>query len=347
VSHLRPISRSPQNGIIDDPDLGSSNSRRGINSMKKFIGYGSVIILAIVVLLVGFYYLFPETVFKLAMDAQRRSADLVKKELQVDGQKIIYLEGGKGETVLLLHGFASNKDAWTPFGKYLKGYHLVIPDIPGFGESSQVPTYSYDIQTQVERIKRFVDVLKLDKFHMAGNSLGGVYTVRYVAKHPEKVLTIALIDTGGAPSQNKSEFAMQLEKGHNLFKISSIEDYNRLEDLVFVKRPTMPASFRKILAADLIVHTEFNMKIWNDMQSVEPVEYSKFSVGPALSKIQKPVLIIWGDQDKITDIGGIAFLEKNLKSCEIAILKDTGHCPMLEKPKDTAEIYRNFLKEKV
>ncbi len=312
--------------------------------MKKAIGYGLIGVAVVAVILAGFYYLFPETVFKLALNTQRRAADLIKKEIQVDGQKVVYLEGGKGETVLLLHGFGSNKDTWTAFAKYLRGYHLVIPDIAGFGESSQVSTHRYDIDSQVGRIERFVEVLALDKFHMAGNSLGGAYAAAYGAKHPEKVLTMALIDTAGAPSQNKSEFAMQLEKGNNPFQINSIEDYNRLMDLVFTKRPSMPAPFRKILAADWIAHTEFNMKIWNDMQSVE---FSKFSIGPALSHIQAPVLIIWGDQDKITDIGGVAFIEKNLKNYETVILKDTGHCPIFEKPEETAKIFRNFLEKKI
>ena len=89
--------------------------------MKKFIGYGLLVIVAIVVLLAGFYFLFPESVFNLAIAAQRRSADLMKKEVQVDDHKIVYLEGGKGEKVILLHGFGANKDFWTAFAKYLKG----------------------------------------------------------------------------------------------------------------------------------------------------------------------------------------------------------------------------------
>ena len=312
--------------------------------MKKVIGVGLIVVAAVAILFTGFYHFYPEILFKLALDAQRRSADLVKKEVQVDGQKIVYLEGGKGDTVLLLHGFGSNKDTWTVFAKYLKGYHLVIPDIAGFGESSQVATCRYDIGSQVGRIERFVDVLELDKFHMAGNSLGGAYAATYGAKHPEKVLTVALIDTAGAPSQNKSEFAMQLENGHNPFQVTCIEDYNRLMDLVFVKRPSMPASFINILAADWIAHTAFNMKIWNDMQSVE---FSNFSVGPALSQIQAPVLVIWGGQDKITDIGGVAFIENNLKNYETVILKGTGHCPIFENPEETAKIFRNFLEKKI
>ncbi|MGO9138538.1 MAG: alpha/beta fold hydrolase [Syntrophales bacterium] len=278
--------------------------------------------------------------FLLAMDAQRRAADLVKKEVQVDDHKIVYLEGGKGETVVLLHGFGSNKDIWTAFAKYLKGYHLVIPDAPGFGESSQVPTDSYDVDSQVGRIDRFVEVLKLDKFHMAGNSMGGAFTATYGAKHPEKVLTLALLDTAGAPSQKKSEFVMQLEKGNNLFWIRNAEDYEKLMTVVFVKRPIVPESFKKFMIADWIAHLEFNKKIWNDVQQPQ------FSLEPVLPLIQAPVLIIWGDQDKLLDVGGVAFLEKNLKNSRTVIMKDMGHCPMLERPEETAKVYMNFLKEK-
>jgi abhydrolase domain-containing protein 6 len=308
--------------------------------MKKFFGYGLVIVVAIVVLLALFYFLFPKSVFKLAIDAQRRSADLVKKEVQVDDHKIVYLEGGKGETVVLLHGFGSDKDRWTDFAKYMKGYHLIIPDIPGFGESSQVPTDRYDVESQVGRIDRFVEVLKLDKFNMAGNSLGGTYTATYGAKHPGKVLTLALLDPAGAPSQNKSEAIKEWEKGNNLLLASNAEDYDKLMALVFVKQPSLPAAFNKIILADWIAHTEFNKKIWNDWQP------QHFSLAPVLPLIQAPVLIIWGDQDKMVDVGGVAFLEKNLKKYRTVIMKDTGHCPMMEKPEETAKVYMSFLNEK-
>ena len=308
--------------------------------MNKFLKYGIIVVLAVALLLAVFYFLFPETVFKLAIDAQRRSANLVKKEVQVDDHRIVFLEGGKGETILLLHGFGGYKDQWTAFAKYLNGYHLVIPDIPGFGESSQVPTDNYCIESQVGRIERFVEVLKLDKFHMAGNSLGGAFAAAYGAKHPEKVLTLALLDTAGAPSQNKSELLVQLEKGNNLLLASNTEDVNKLMALVYAKMPTIPAPFKKILVADWIAHAGFNKKIWNDCQPLQ------FSLAPILPLIQAPVLILWGDQDKVLDIGGVAFLEKNLKNYKTVVMKDTGHCPMLEKPEDTAKAYMSFLNEK-
>jgi abhydrolase domain-containing protein 6 len=308
--------------------------------MKKFLKYGLLGIVAICFLLVLFYFFFPESVFKLSIDAQRRAAGLVKQSVQVDDHRIIYLEGGKGETVVLLHGFALNKDAWVVFARYLKGFHLIIPDIPGFGESSQVPTDSYDVESQVKRLDRFMEVLHLDKFHLAGQSMGGALTATYGARHPQKVLTLALMDTAGAPSQNKSEYGRQLEQGKNLLFADNAADYDKVLALIFVKVPSIPAPFKRILVADMIAHTEFDKKIWNDWQPL------KFSLTPVLPLIQAPVLIIWGDQDKVTDIGGVAFLEKHLKRYKVVILKDTGHAPMMEKPEETAKAYLSFLKGK-
>ena len=236
--------------------------------MKKFIKYGMIVIVAIVVLLAAFYFLFPETVFNLAIDAQRRSADLVKKEVLVDDHRIVYLEGGTGETIVLLHGFGGYKDQWTAFAKYLKGYHVVIPDISGFGESSQVPTDNYSVESQAGRIDRFVEVLKLDKFHMAGNSMGGAYAATYGAKHPGKVLTLALLDTAGVPSPSKSEFVLQLETGNNLLLAGNPEDVEKLLALIYAKRPPIPPAFKKILVADWIAHTAFNQE---NMERHQPV----------------------------------------------------------------------------
>ena len=308
--------------------------------MKNILKYGLLVIVAVVVLLVAFYYLFPESVFKMVINGQRRSADLVKKEVQVDDHKIVYLEGGKGETVILLHGFGSNKDSWPMFAKYLKGYHLVIPDIPGFGESSQVTADDYGMESQVARINRFVEVLKLDKFHMAGNSMGGALAASYGAKHSERLLTLALLAPAGIPSQKKSEFVMQMEKGRNLLFAGNAKDYDDLLALIFVKPPPIPAPFKKILIAYMADHSKFDKKIWKDWQP------EKFSLAPALPLIESPVLIMWGDQDKIVDVGGVAFLEKYLKTSKTVILTDTGHTPMMEKPEESAKSYLSFLKEK-
>jgi abhydrolase domain-containing protein 6 len=308
--------------------------------MKKIVRYGFIALVAFIFLLGLFYFLFPGSVFKLAIEAQRSAAGLVKKEIRVDDHAIVYLEGGQGETIVLLHGFALNKDCWTAFARYVKAYHLIIPDIPGFGESSQKRTDSYDIESQVKRLDRFMEKLDLDRFHVVGQSMGGAIAAVYSARHPDKVLTLALLDTAGVPAENKSEFARQLEQGKNLLFAANATEYDELLALVFAKPPMIPTPFKKFLVADMIAHNEFDKKIWDDWQ---PEQYS---VAPVLPLIQAPVLVLWGDQDKITDKSGVAFLEKNLKNPTVVILQATGHAPMMERPEESAKAYLSFLTEK-
>jgi abhydrolase domain-containing protein 6 len=65
---------------------------------------------------------------------------------------------------------------------------------------------------------------------------------------------------------------------------------------------------------------------------------------PYLPQIRAPVLIIWGDGDRILDVGGVSVLEKNLNNYKTVIMKKTGHTPMLEKPQETASYYTGYLK---
>jgi len=318
--------------------------------MKKILAVGFGLIALFVLLFAGIYFLSPETLFKLALQAQRHSAGLVKKEIQVDEHKIVYLEGGKGQSILLLHGFGANKDNWAQFAKYLTDdYHLVIPDIPGFGESSQIQKANYDAENQLTRIDRFTEVLKLERFHLAGNSMGGMFAAAYAAKYPRKVSTLALLAPSGVKSPKISEMAMLIQKGTNPLLAGSPEDFDKLIKLCFVKPPFMPSQFKKVLAADAVAHSDFNKKILDDMKwdhtGATPSPMETF-LDPYLPQIQAPSLIIWGDTDKILDVGGVAVLEKNLKNYQTVIMKDTGHIPMLENPQQTASFYINYLKGK-
>jgi abhydrolase domain-containing protein 6 len=217
----------------------------------------------------------------------------------------------------------------------------VIPDIAGFGESSRIPKDTYDEETQLKRIDRFMQVLNLEKFHVVGNSMGGMFAAMYGANYPQKVITLGLLAPAGVESPKPSETAVLLQKGTNPLLTGSSEDYERLLNLCFVKPPFIPSQFKKLLIADAIAHREFNEKIWRDMK-----KRKESFLEPYLPKIQAPVLIIWGDTDRVLDVGGASVLEKKLKNCRAVVMKDTGHMPMLEKPQETASTYVGFLKSK-
>jgi abhydrolase domain-containing protein 6 len=284
----------------------------------------------------------------MAQLGERHVAGLVTKEIRVDDHMIAYLEGGEGQTILLLHGFAGNKYLWTRFARYLTDdYHVVIPDIAGFGESSQILEETYDAETQVKRLNRFIQALKIERFHLAGNSMGGLLAAMYGATYPQKAITLGLLAPAGVGSPKPSAMALLLQKGINPLLTGSSDEYERLLNLCFVKQPFIPSQFKKILVADAIAHRKFDEKIWNDMK-LHRASDGSFSpephLDPYLPKIQARVLIVWGDTDRILDVGGAAVLEKKLKNCQAVVMKETGHMPMLEKPKETASLYVGFLK---
>ena len=98
--------------------------------MKKkyiFLIAALTAILAVVVV----YYAFPDVAFKLLLKAERSSAGLKQRSIEVAGLHIEYLEGGQGDVVLLLHGFGANKDNWTRISKHFTPHYKVIPpDLP-------------------------------------------------------------------------------------------------------------------------------------------------------------------------------------------------------------------------
>ena len=146
---------------------------------KLLVAVPVILILAIV----SCYFLFPRAAYKILINMERCAAGLDQKSIDIGKLHIEYLEGGKGEVLVLLHGFGGNKDNWTRVAKYLTPYFRVIaPDLPGFGESSRNMEAAYTYAAQVERLHKFMKALEIDKFHLGGNSMGGTIAGTYTAK---------------------------------------------------------------------------------------------------------------------------------------------------------------------
>jgi pimeloyl-ACP methyl ester carboxylesterase len=309
--------------------------------MKKFSKkiFFLTIAVVIVVIAVVLYFAAPAYLYNKAIDKVRKNAGLTLKSVNIPDFKIVYLEGGIGDTIIMLHGFSASKDNWLRFAKnFTPNYQVIIPDLPGFGESSKPQDAKYDIMSEVERLNLFAKELNLTKFHIVGNSMGGEIAGNYAATYPEMVKTLALFDSGGVVSPIKSERALLLEKGVNLFKIKDVNDYEKLSEMSFAKPFKLPSVIKNYLAKQAIKSSPFNEKIFPELGKAE--------LQGKLNKITAPTLIVWGDSDKILHISSVQIFKKNIKNSQSAIIKECGHLPMLEKPQETASVYQDFLKGK-
>jgi len=271
----------------------------------------------------------------------RSKAGLTEKTVQVDGCSVVYLEGGTGETVVLIHGFGAEKDYWTPMSEYMKGYHLIIPDLPGFGESEKRSDISYDVVSQADRIHLLLKTLGVKKAFIAGNSMGGNIAGIFAAKYPDDVIALGLLDNAGIVAPEKSDLTKMLELGINPLIVNKADDFDNLMDFGYAEKPYIPSPVKAYLAGEAIRSKPYNEKVWVDMER-KPAMLQNY-----LNKLTMPVLIIWGDKDRIINVSCVPVMEKSLKRYRTHILKNCGHGPMMERPEETAGYIKDFLQKDI
>jgi pimeloyl-ACP methyl ester carboxylesterase len=112
----------------------------------------------------------------------------------VNGVKLHYLIVGKGEPVILLHGYAENSHMWRPLMFELAKTHTVVaPDLRGFGQSSKA-TGGYDKKTMAQDVHGLATTLGYKRSQIVGHDIGLMVAYAYAAQYPAEVQRIALLD---------------------------------------------------------------------------------------------------------------------------------------------------------
>lgn len=307
--------------------------------MSKFL-----IGLAVVIAVVGggiYAYIetHPQEALEIALSAERDRAMVALESVDVDGNRWPYLAGGEGPVVLLLHGFGGDKDNWTRFaGELTHTYRVIAPDLPGFGNNMRDPDVSYDIASQSERLAGFVQALGLTRFHLAGNSMGGNLAAAYAHQHPEQIITLGLFNAAGVESPVPSVLTREYEETGNLALVPRTrEQYDHLTDMVFYDKPWLPPFVVDALAQRAIDNADFRQKIF--------VEYRQnmYRLEPVLPEITAPTLVLWGDTDRLIHVSAARVMHDLLPNSRLEIMDNMGHCPMIEAPRATADIYEPFI----
>lgn len=293
--------------------------------------------LGLVVLWILAWQFWPRPFYLGAMALLRRASGLRTQRVAVNEQEMVYLEGGAGETLVLLHGFGADRDAWPQMVAHLKGHYRVIaPDLPGFGDSSRVPSASHTLDAQLARLATFLQTLGIEKCHLAGNSMGGYLAAHYAARHPEQIQSLWLLAPAGVVSAEESELQQLLARDDNPLLIENLAQFSRLIDLCFVKTPYTPGAITRVLAARAVRDCAFHGQVFADLfGSAVPLE-------DVMGTFQGPTLIMWGDKDRLLHVSGAAALRALIPHSQLCILPNVGHVPMLEVPQTAALAFLAF-----
>lgn len=271
---------------------------------------------------------------------ERARADLDLKQVQVEDFAIPYLEGGQGETVFLIHGFQSNKDIWSRFaGQLTNQYHVIAIDLPAHGDSTILMDKRYTIPEQARLVAAIMDKLQLTQpVHVMGHSMGGAIAFHLAANAPGHVKTLVLMNAAGVIAPQPSGLMRELAKGKNPLIVRKKDDYEAMLAFTMSDAPYIPSPMISELTREAIGREAIATKIFADLDP-------KFSpkAEEILPRVKVPVLVLWGDEDKVVDVSSTEVFKKWLPRSEVVIMKGVGHAPQLERTKETAQIYRDFL----
>jgi abhydrolase domain-containing protein 6 len=288
------------------------------------------------------YWLFPRPILYWVRDRLRAKGRLALKSVRVGAHDWPYLEGGPdgAPPLLLIHGFGGDKDNWALLAPHLTDhYHVIIPDLLGFGDNARPGDAGYAIADQTARLIAFMDALGLDRAHLVGNSMGGWIALQAAIDHPGRLTTLTLVNNAGVRGAEPSELEGLPRDGFSPLVATSAQDLRRLMGFVSHKPRYIPSRFIDVAYADRAEHGELlNQIFWTIVEDGE-----QRPLNDRLSDVRVPTLIIWGDQDRLINVSCVAALTSGIANSEAAVFKDIGHIPMIEKPGATAAAMRRFL----
>ena len=312
--------------------------KRMLRRRLKFLAW----LVAVLAIVLGGSYLFaPQWLMQANFKREAMAAKLDTHSVQAGDTRWTYYEGGTGPTLLLLHGFASDKEVWLPVAKLLTPhFHLIIPDLPGWGESSRGTDGNYDIDAQATRLSVFVQALHLPRFLLVGHSMGGAIAGVYAAEYPQQVAALALVDSFGLKSRENG-FDREVRAGTNPFLFDDRAGFARLAALAFDQPPSPPGRFVDVLVTRNQRDHTFIKRTFSAL--LQPSQY--LSVQHRLDRLTMPVLGLWCHDDKIIDLSALDSLRNGLTAASAistSVVSGCDHMPMLEKPQETAQILTGF-----
>jgi pimeloyl-ACP methyl ester carboxylesterase len=283
-----------------------------------------------------------------AAQVQPFPASFRTQEINSNGAQIFVRVGGKGPTVVLLHGYGETGDMWAPLAAALVHDHtVVVPDLRGMGLSSH-PADGYDKKTQGEDISGVLDALKIDKVELVTHDIGNMVGYAFAAEHPDRVTKFALLD---APLPGVGPWEEILKNPllwHFRFGGPDMERLVRGRERIYLDR------FWNEFSADPNKFDEASREHYARLYALPGAMHSGFEQFKAFDQdamdnkvfltkgsLTMPVLAIGGEKSFGPMMAAV--MRAAASNVQQAVVPHAGHWLMEENPADTIKLIKDFL----
>lgn len=240
-----------------------------------------------------------------------------------------YIDEGEGEVLLLLHGLMGALSNWEGVVNEFKNeYRIIIPMLPVYDQ----PLLTTGVKNVAKFVNKFVNYKKLQDVTVLGNSLGGHVGLIYVLAHPERVKQMVLTGSSG------------------LYENAFGGTFPRRESYDFVKEKVEFTFYDpKIATKELVDEVFATINDRNRVIRILAMARSaiRHNMAKDIHKIEVPVCLIWGKNDKITPPNVAEEFHQLLPHSELHWIDQCGHAAMMERPEEFNRLLRGFLERKV
>ncbi len=262
------------------------------------------------------------------------------KFIDVNGLDVHYRDEGKGEVLLLIHGTFSSLhtyDLWTDILK--KHFRVIRLDLPGFGITGPNLESNYSMDLFILFIKEFLAAIKVNKFSVAGNSLGGWMSWELALDCPNRVKKMILLNSAGYI--NDRNYPLPFVIAQTPFLRNSFS---------FIPRAVVRRFLRQVFCDQTCVTEDMVNRYYDlihrdgNLDAFVKIANSYFIQNTHnLSSLKIPVLVMWGSKDRWIDPKHAHYFHRDLPSSSLLMYENVGHVPMEEIPKRSALDVIKFL----
>lgn len=263
------------------------------------------------------------------------------KFINVNGIETYYLDEGKGEPVLFIHGSGPGVSAWANWrlnlGPISEVSRCIAPDMVGFGRTVAPDGHDYSMQNWVKHLHGLVQELNLGTITIVGNSFGGALAIAFAILHPDLVSRIVLMGAVGVEFEltyGLNEvwgYEPSIENMKNLLDIFSHNKALVNNDLAVVRyeasmAPGIHESFAAMFPAP--------RQQWIRAMASDPAD---------IQKIDVPVLIVHGKNDRVIPVENSLKFFDLLPNAEMHLFSNCGHWTQIEKMDRFNALVRDFV----
>ena len=258
-----------------------------------------------------------------------------EKFLQIDENKIRYLESGNSKKILvLIHGLGASAERWEKvIPLFAKHFRVIIPDLIGFGYSDK-PLADYTLDFFSSFLEKFFAAANIQNPILIGSSLGGQIAVEYTAEHSQNVEKLILISPSGVMKKSTPALDAYImaalypneQNAKNAFELMESSGKHIDEKIIneFIERMKLPNAKLAFMSTLLGLK---NAKV----------------ITPKLQSMITPTLIIWGANDPVIPIQHADEFVASIKDCKFLRMDNCGHTPYVQDPNSFASLVLEFL----